>query len=181
MYHTRGNRAFELLCIRLKATKDSDSMLFGALYHPPKPSYKTSDLYEHIERSFDEVLRTHPDDMVVLAGDFNQLSLAEISSRTGLIPLVSVHTRGKKTLDMIMVTPPHKYQIKVLTSTVRTDHRAILASVLPPFRNRTKTSKVRTCRQKTPGQHANLLSYLRDFDNRTHSPAKDPCPAWDDF
>src|SRR6218665_1601881 len=80
------NRAFELLWIRLKATKDSVSMLFGALYHPPKPLYKTSDLYEHIERSFDEVLRAHPDDTVVLAGDFSQLSLTEISSRTGLIP-----------------------------------------------------------------------------------------------
>src|SRR6218665_126901 len=54
-YHTSeciipgDNRAFELLWIRLKATTESDSMLFGALYHPPKPSYKTSDLYEHIE------------------------------------------------------------------------------------------------------------------------------------
>src|SRR6218665_1337252 len=89
---------YELLWIRLKATRDSDSMLFGALYHPPKPSYKTSDLYEHIERSFDEVLRTHPDDIVVLAGDFNQLSLAEVSARTGLTPLVSVPTRGTKIL-----------------------------------------------------------------------------------
>ena len=52
---------------------------------------------------------------------------------------------------------------------------------IPPPTDRTKPSKVRTFRQKTPGQHASLLSYLRDFDNRTHSPAKDPCPAWDDF
>src|SRR6218665_2368853 len=83
--------------------------------------------------------------------------------------------------DMIMVTPPLGYQVRVLTSTVQTDHRVILASVQAAPRDRTKTTSQRTFRQKSPGQHADILLHLKDFDDRLQCNVIDPGPAWDEF
>src|SRR6218665_1528576 len=82
----------------------------------------------HIENSLERLLESNPGASVVLAGDFNKLDLTEVSARVGLLPLVSQPTRGTKVLDMIMTSDPLSYSIKVVTSTVRSDHKAVLAT-----------------------------------------------------
>src|SRR6218665_1225794 len=83
---------------------------------------------------------------VMLGGDFNSLNVAEVSARTGLIPLTSAPTRGANTLDVFMITPPQRHNIKVVSSTVRSDHKAILVTA-DTLRDRTKTSTRKKYRQ----------------------------------
>src|SRR6218665_3483460 len=94
---------------------------------PPKPCYNIDRLYDHVERSLEELLELNVGASVILGGDFNKLKVSEITERTGLIPLVSVPTRGTKILDMLMTSIPCQYTIKVLASTVKSDHMALLA------------------------------------------------------
>src|SRR6218665_191221 len=108
-------------------------------------------------------MESNPGASIVLAGDFNQLDLAEVSAFVGLLPLVSQPTRGIKVLDMIMTSDPMSYSIKVITSTVRSDHKAVLATTTLQ-KDITKAPIIRTFCRRTPAQHAELLFQLRNFD-----------------
>ena len=67
--------------------------VIGALYHPPKPSYNTGELIEYIEASVDAIAKVFPDATIVLAGDFNALDDATLTSRTVLNNIVTCPTR----------------------------------------------------------------------------------------
>src|SRR6218665_1649130 len=93
---------------------DCHTAIVGALYyHPPKPCYNIDRLYDHVERSLEELLELNVGASVILGGDFNKLKVSEITERTGLIPLVSVPTRGAKILDMVMTLPIHHQGIGI--------------------------------------------------------------------
>ena len=95
----------------------------GAIYHPPKPTYKTNELLGVIEQTLEEILISTPNAKVILGGDFNKLDVEEVAVRTGLIRLVHAPTHGDNILDMLMASEPDKFYIKVVTSPVRTDHK----------------------------------------------------------
>ena len=97
------------------------NVIARALYHPPRPLYDSSSLIDYIEGCTDEITRTFPQKLIVLAGDFNQLSTKSILERTGLISLVSQPTRGTSILDQILVSQPEYQKVQVLTSVVRSD------------------------------------------------------------
>ena len=122
-------------------------VLMGALFHPPKACYETGVLMDFIERSLEELLAVDMGAEVILGGDFNKLNVEEVSIRTGLVPLVKVPTRGGKILDMLMTSIPGQYNIKVITSTVRSDHRAILAT--DDYKVQDRSTK-RCFRRRTP-------------------------------
>src|SRR6218665_1761446 len=108
------------------------ALLFGITFHLQLvflsyPCYNIDRLYDHVDRSLEELLELNVGASVILGGDFNKLKVSEITERTGLIPLVSVPTRGTKILDMVMTSIPYQYTIKVLASTVKSDHMAVLA------------------------------------------------------
>src|SRR6218665_1496333 len=131
----------------------------------------------YIERSLEELLVANDGATVILAGDFNQLNIPDVTARTGLIPLVNVPTRGSKTLDMFMSTPPQRHNIKVVSSSVRSDHKAVLATAFVSS-DRSKTSKKKLYRRRTPSQHASLLNDLRSFDDSYLLTESDPETAW---
>src|SRR6218665_1402716 len=137
-------------------------------------------MYEFIETSLEELLCQHPDASVVLAGDFNKLNVTEISVRKGLLPLVKTPTRSGKILDMLMISPPQKYQVKGIRSAVRTDHSAVLTTTEAGVRDRTKTSYRKSFRRRSPEQHANLLLNLRNFDCGDKE-VIEPEQAWREF
>jgi len=62
----------ELLWIQL--TFRGRKVVIGALYHPPRPLYKEAELIDELERVTERILAEHDDILVILAGDFNQLS-----------------------------------------------------------------------------------------------------------
>ena len=103
------------------------SDLVGALYHPPKPLYSVESLLNHIEANVNEINQTFPHSKITLAGDFNQLSDAEVIERTGLTSIVHQPTRGANTLDRIYVSQPCYSSVRVVSSVVRSDHKAVVA------------------------------------------------------
>jgi len=79
-----------------------------------------------------------------------------------------------------MVSNPCLYKIKVVTSVIYTDHKAIVAFVDSPPIDRNKRSTKTSYRKRSPDQHASLLRSLQDFAE-DDTIAADPQAAWDSF
>ena len=75
--------------------------------------------------------------LIVLAGDLNQLDANTVAERTRLTPLVKVPTRGDNILDMLFESEPSYSNIKIVTSVVKTDHKAIIATADQTVTNQT--------------------------------------------
>ena len=93
-----SDRTLELLWIRVE--KQSRIYLIGGIYHPPKPTYHDSVMFQCIEHSLDEMPLGAT---VCLCGDFNNLSDDQVQS-LGLLPVKTPPTRGTKQLDRIYVS-----------------------------------------------------------------------------
>src|SRR6218665_3092410 len=66
---------------------------------------------------------------------------------------------------MLMARADTVYQVKVISSAVRSDHKAILAIFGTPHRDRAKSPTGRTSRRRTPGQNATILQVLASFND----------------
>ena len=78
----------------------------GALYHPPKPVYRTADLLDYLEMCMDALTQASPSALIILAGDFNSLDNDVIVSHTALNCIVNTPTRGSNYLDRKYVSEP---------------------------------------------------------------------------
>ena len=151
--YSADDRSYELLWIQVGNT------FFGALYHPPRSQYTSDSLVNYIEACVDELIRDFPAASIVLAGDFNQLTDSVVTHRTGLTQIVRQPTRGPNVLDRIFVSSPVYSIVRVVTSVVRSDHKAVIA-----FADHQRlTGKIRykkVYRKVTPAQHAQFLQYI---------------------
>jgi len=66
-------------------------------------------------------------------------------------------------------------------STVRTDHKTVVATMASDVRDRSKTSVKKFIRRRTPNQNASLLLALRSFDDSVLTSYDEPQSAWDAF
>lgn len=148
----------EILWLRVQ--DERFSYFVGAVYHPPKPIYPPSVLLDCIEASVDELTAKFPSAVIVLAGDFNTLNDAEISSRSALHSIVNRPTRGVNFLDRIYVSSPCYATVKVVTSTLRSDHKAIIAYTGTPLQPLNKTNERKVIRRRSPTQHAQFLHHI---------------------
>jgi len=103
------------------------------------------------------------------------LSEIELVSRTGFISAVDQPTRGDNRLDRVYLSEMRYDHIKVVTSAVKSDHKAVIAHTGPTITSLNKTSTVKTYRKRSPSQHASflsvarMLSYTVDKDNDVQS------------
>ena len=134
-------------------------VIIGALYHPPRASYSTHLLLNYIESCTDELSQEFPVAPVVLAGDFNQIPDCDVGDRTGMQQLVRQPTRGPNLLDRIFVSS-HTYNVvRVVTSLIKSDHKAVVAyASQPAFANKSRTLKVFPT--TSPQQHAQFLAHI---------------------
>ena len=153
----RDSTQFELLWIRVQM-HDRDYFV-GGIYHPPKPLYQTSALLDCIEASVDTLAAAYPNATVVLAGDFNGLDDADVSTRSMLTGIVHQPTRGSNVLDRVYVNDACYDAVKVVTSAVRSDHKAVIAYTGAPPRQLNKTRERRAFRRRSPTQHALFLEH----------------------
>lgn len=154
---------YELLWLRVQSV--DCNLVIGALYHPPKPLYKEADLMAYIEASVDYINNVFLDACIILAGDFNMLSVQQLVMRTGLLPIVHQPTRGANCLDRIFISEPCYTDITVVSSTIKSDHRAVI--VWSGNRSIADLHKVKSQRQyrvRSPDQHAALLSFLSNIN-----------------
>ena len=84
--------AYELIWVRV------ETAVIGALYHPPRPQYIAEAFINYMEACIEEIVQFFPQALIILAGDFNQLSTNILCERTGLTPLVHQPTRGANIL-----------------------------------------------------------------------------------
>ena len=105
-------------------------------------------------------MRDCPDADIVLAGDFNRLPEDLVVLRTGLTQIVHQPTRGASVLDQIYESCPIYTTVRVVTSVLKTDHKAVVAysttTQFVPFKTKTK----KTFRRRSPAQNASFLHYM---------------------
>ena len=154
--YSGDNRSYELLWVCV-----NKQTVIAALYHPPKHIYKLEMLLNYIELCIEELFHDYPAANVILAGDLNQLSDQELTERTGLSQIVTQPTRGNHILDQIFVSCPQSYSvIRVVTSVVKSDHKAVVAYPDSNQLAQPKSKTQLTYRKKTPTQHALFLQSL---------------------
>jgi hypothetical protein len=133
----------------------------GCAYHPPKPTYEPKNILDAIDQSVDELQRLSPTATITLAGDFNQLSDMDITDRTGLTPIVRVPTRGKNILDQIFTSTQDYQNVKVIKSTIRSDHMCVIAYSGELLHCYDKTHTTIPFRKQSPDQKD---TFLRNSD-----------------
>ena len=134
------------------------SFIIGAIYHPPKPIYDTNNFLSYIESCVLYFTINFPQSVIVIAGDVNSLPEEILLANTGLLSIVTTPTRGDRVLDKIYISEPIYKNIKICNSTVKSDHRAIIAHNTGIITTHSKTSTVVQFRKKSPSQHANFLA-----------------------
>ena len=155
----QSDRSLELLWIRVE--KQSRIYLIGGIYHPPKPTYHDSDMFQCIEHSLDEMPLGAT---VCLCGDFNNLSDDQVQS-LGLLPVKTPPTRGTKQLDRIYVSEPIYEKTVVFDSTVKSDHKAVYASSGCGDSSIKQNCKIKSqckLRRCVPAQNARYLEYMKN-------------------
>jgi hypothetical protein len=81
----------------------------------------------HLESCVENLDQNFQSSEVIVAGNLNQLSDQDIIERTGIIQTVRQPTRGVNLLDRIHVSKPVYSQVRVVTSVVKSDHKAVVA------------------------------------------------------
>ena len=119
------DRDYELMW--KKIITHNQTIILGAIYHPPKPIYSTSKLIDHIDEVVEAFQTTSPHIPIILAGDVNSLDITQITERTGMIGIVKAPTRGPNTLDQILVSHLLYDNVKVVRSVGKSDHSAVIA------------------------------------------------------
>jgi Reverse transcriptase (RNA-dependent DNA polymerase)/Endonuclease/Exonuclease/phosphatase family len=173
------NRTLELLWV--KVVLQTRNAYIGALYHPPSPVYEVMELLLRLEQSVDSINNLDPTALIILGGDFNRLGVADVIECTGLIPLITQPTRGENILDRLFVSEPCYGSIKILTSAIKTDHRAIIATTEGGIISMNKKNVRITIRRRTPQQNASLLRHLESVDLSYIAAIDDLQNAWNSF
>jgi len=119
---------FELLWIRNSFL--NRPIVVGALYNPLKPVglYQFCELIDQLDRVLTNILESSDNSLVLLAGDFNQLSDGLIT-QLGFYSLFSGATHTGHCLDRIYSSEPVTCNSKAVLSTISTSHRAVVVTV----------------------------------------------------
>ena len=115
--------------------------------------YKSSELLSHLQDCVNALSEEFTDASVALAGDFNSLDNDDVVSYCVMSAIVNQPTRGNNVLDRIYVSGLDYESVQVVTSLVKSDHRAAIAYT----RLQKHDVNKRTERRRTPAQHASFL------------------------
>jgi len=135
-----------------------------ALYHPPKANYEARGLVAYLETTIASMLMGGSDVVILLAGDFNQLSDSEIIS-LGLISLVNKPTHMGHFLDRIYCSKPLYNNIKLISSSIPTKHSMVIARPDSEFIiDQNKKRRTVYTRRRSPPQDCKVLNLLANVD-----------------
>ena len=147
------DRLYEVIWVRVT------NVFIAAVYHPPKPLYRAEQLLDYIESCVDALNHQYPTANIVIAGDTNQLPERDVTERTGLAQIVLQPTRGANILDRVFTSGPLYNVVRVVQSTGKSDHKAVIAycSSDQAAKSHTKTLTRLKYRRKSPTQNALFL------------------------
>ena len=143
---------FEIIWVCIESSPKS--VIIGLLYHPPRHNYPELSLLKYLENKVTAFNERHPDSVILIAGDFNQLSESQLVEHTALYNIVHRPTRGSSYLDRIYLSEGHFSHVKVTTPCIKSDHLAVVAYNGP---TKTAINKKRfpvNYRPRKPGQIA---------------------------
>jgi len=132
-------------------------------------------LLKYLEACVEEIYQQFPATHIVLAGDFNQMSEADVVDYTGLASIVYQPTRGTNILDWIFVSSPCYSSVRVVKAVVKSDHKAIVA-----HQESVPCSAPKTCksfRKRTPAQNALFLQDLAAMEADIWEPITNDCQS----
>ena len=153
---------FETLCVKISNAFLTYYVI--GVYHPPKPLYQSSALLDYLSNIIDTIANVDAKAAVILTGDFNQLG-DESFKDMGLLSLVNEPTHQGHILDRLYTSQPIYNSCKVVTSTIVTAHKAIVARADNSFiADLNKSSNIISFRKRTPARNASLLSSLQYVD-----------------
>ena len=141
---------------------NNDVYYICTVYHPPKPLYDQSDLIKYLSECIDSMLCKSIKDNVpkfLLVGDFNTLPEVAMAD-LGLTNYVTAPTHGNNVIDKLYSFVSFYDYINVVTSTVKTAHRAVVASNMFYPADYNKTRVVHTLRPYSPLQFQNVMAYM---------------------
>ena len=99
----------------------------GGVHEDPHQPMAYKALLNYIEECVIDLSHEFPAASIILAGDLNQLADGDVMDATGLLQIVRKPTRGMNLLDRVFVSHPIFRSVRVVTSAVRSDHKAIVA------------------------------------------------------
>ena len=155
------DRLYELLWICL--SDNYKDVIICGIYHPPKPLYDLKNLLSHFEACYESILLNYRSPTIIVAGDFNNIPNSVFSS-LGLLNNVEQPTHMGHYLDRMYTSEPVFTSVKVLSSSVCTHHKAVVACLESTITDMHKARKTVAIRHRTPGQFANLFNDLSNFD-----------------
>jgi len=98
-----------------------------------------------------EISHDYPSTDIILARDLNQVRDDDLIERTSLTQIASQPTRDASLLDRIFISDPQLYPVvRVVTSVVKSDHKAIVAIPEGAAVSVSNTRQKRTFRPRTP-------------------------------
>lgn len=169
-------KRFEILWVRL-----GNGLFIAAVYNPPKPIYTPDQFLDYLDNCFNEINDRFALPYIVLAGDLNSMPDQAVEERTGLIQIVHQPTRGARILDRIFVTDMQYVTVRVVASTVYSDHRAIVAYAQQRSHCSSKVAVRHTFRRKSPTQNAHFLRLMKDVEFNCFAAELNIQEAFDNF
>ena len=107
--------------------------------------YAAADLLSYVESCVAEISHDYPSAEIIVAGDLNQLRDDHMIECTGLTQIVRQPTRSDNLLDRVFVSNPQEYNtVRVMSSVVKSDHKAVVV-----MSRGAPTSIVKTRQQRT--------------------------------
>jgi len=159
----KGDENFEILWV--KTFINDRECFIGALYHPPKPVYVTSDFLIYLERSLEAISISSLNPYIILAGDFNQIDDNSITDMGLFLSHERLLTHCGHPLDKIFVSESMYTNVKTVKSAINTKHDAVVARSDNSFIvDSNKVHNKCSFRKPTPAQNAAFLSALKSFD-----------------
>lgn len=139
------NKGYEVLWVQLGA------------YHPSAHVYNSSNLLDYIEACIEELHTEFCPTNIVFASDLYQRSDQSLTEQTGLVRTAQHPTQGSNIPDWIIILQPIHSKVRVVTSTVKSDHKAVVSYTGISQKRPTKTPISCAYRKITSTQHALLF------------------------
>lgn len=132
----------------------------ASAYHPPNASYANADILLYLENCITHIHTTYPNVNIIISGDFNQLNSDQIETHTNLTEIVRGPTRGNNFLDRIYYFGRPYQHIKIITPSLKSDHKGILAYNGEVKINHNKEKRIFYIRERKPESVALFREYL---------------------
>ena len=140
-------------------TVDNTFYICG-IYNPPNPLYNQHDFVTYLNECIDNIMSKHAYlPVIILCGDFNALPDLAVES-LGLTNYVLQPTHGANYLDRLYCNIPLYSYVNVITSSVKTAHKGIIASSVSNPIDHNKTRQTYKLRPYSPQQFEKLFSDL---------------------